>query len=494
MRKPNLLFMATLTAVAAIAPPQARADVKLPGLISENMVLQQKAKVNVWGWADDGEEVTVAIQGQSKSTKAKDGKWLVTLDPLKSGGPFSMTIKGKNEIALKNVLVGEVWIASGQSNMQWSLEASFEPEKDIAAAVNDNLRLFYVPRVKAEAPLDDVNAKWTGSTPETAAPFSAVGYYFGRDLQKALGVPLGVIHTSWGGSPAEVWAKESVLKGNAEFKPLLEWHKQSLANWEKAMENHRKAVEKAKADGKTPPRPPRKPWVPCELYNGMIYPLLNYGINGAIWYQGESNASQAELYRALFPAMIQNWRDDWSIGDFTFLCVQLAPYIGIPRGPAEGTWPELREAQLIATEKLPNVGMVVITDVGDAEDIHPRKKAPVGARLALMARAMTYGEDIVYSGPMYDRMEVKGGEAVVHFKHIGGGLATRNNPMRDWEIAGEDGKFVRGIARVEGDTVVVSSEQVDKPTAVRMGWHNYPIVDLFNKEGLPASPFRTNRD
>jgi sialate O-acetylesterase len=325
--------------------------------------------------------------------------------------------------------------------------------------------------------------------------FTAVGYFFGRDLQKALKVPVGLIHSSWGGSPAEVWVRESVLAANSELKTILDAYPKSFEGYQKALADYEAKAAKAKAkEAKQPAlRRPTAPWKPAELYNGMIAPLLPYAIKGAIWYQGESNASRAAQYRALFSTMIQNWRRDWKLGDFTFLEVQLAPYMEIKTEPAESAWAELREAQLLATRLLPNVGMAVITDVGDPKDIHPKKKEPVGARLALAARGIAYGEKIEYSGPVYKCMETQGDRIVLHFDHVGKGLKAEGGPLKGFAIAGADGKFVWADARIEGDTVVVSSKDGPRPVAVRYGWADCPVVNLWNKNGLPASPFRTDR-
>jgi len=377
----------------------ARAEVRLPGLFSDNAVLQQGARVPVWGSADDGEKVTVTFRGKDVSATARNGKWMVKLPGQKAGGPDTLIVAGKNKIELKNVLVGEVWICSGQSNMEWPLSRSFESEKDMANSANPNLRLFSVPQLKANEPVDDIKASWQECNPDTVKKFSAVAYYFGRDLQKTRGVPVGLIHTSWGGSPAEVWMSEAVLAANSEYKrDLLDDYQTALKNYQVALETFQKEEAALKNEGKTVERKPPSPpfWKPTELYNGMIAPLIPYAIKGAIWYQGESNAGRACQYRALFPDLVRNWRHDWSQGDFTFLAVQLAPWDRnkkrsvdqITAQPGDSDWAELREAQLLATKALPKVGMAVITDVGDKDDIHPTKKEPVGARLALLRAAL----------------------------------------------------------------------------------------------------------
>jgi sialate O-acetylesterase len=462
----------------------ARADVRLPALFSDNMVLQQEIRVPVWGWADEGEEITVLFQGQQAKAKAKDGKWMLKLGRLKAGGPDTLVVQGKNKIELKNVLVGEVWVCSGQSNMEWPLKQSFESEQDIAGSGNPQLRLFHVPKTKANSPTNDVNAHWTESNAETTPSFSAVAYYFGRDLQKALGAPVGLIETCWGGSPAEVWMSQSVLEGNPDYKRDI-------------LEAYETAIQKAESSGDKKQRPG---WKPTELYNGMIAPLLPYAIKGAIWYQGESNAGRASQYRTLFPDMIRNWRRDWGQGDFTFLTVQLASYDKnrkrsmeeITKEPGESDWAELREAQLLATKVLPKSGMAVITDLGEKDDIHPKKKAPVGARLAVAAQGIAYGRKIEYSGPVYKSMKVKGNQAVLSFEHADSELEARGGELTGFAICGPDKKFVWAKAEIQGDKVVASSAEVSQPVAVRCGWADYPVLNLWNKAGLPATPFRTD--
>jgi sialate O-acetylesterase len=480
-----------VAAVALGAGRAARADVKLPGLISEGMVVQRKAPVHFWGWADEGETVTVTFLGQTGTAKTQGGKWSVMLKPVaNAGGPFPLKIAGKNSIEFRNVLVGDVWVASGQSNMEFGLRQAFQADEAIAKAANPMIHLFTVPRVRSDVPKDDVGASWKECTPETAARFSAVAYYFGRDLQEALKIPIGLIHSSWGGTPAEAWTSEAAIAANSELRPVLDAYRRSLANYWKA--NLNVSAQPAAAPGRAAPRAPAKPWKPGELYNGMIVPLLPYPIKGAIWYQGESNAGRARQYRTLFPAMIQNWREEWGEGDFPFLLVQLAPFMQISPEPQESSWAELREAQTLATQILPNVGMAVITDVGEENDIHPKKKEPVGARLALQARKIAYGESIVASGPTFKSLRVDGSKAIVRFDHVGSGLEARGGALQGFAVAGADGKFVWADAAISGNTVVLSSPKVAQPTAVRYGWANYPVVNLWNKDGLPANPFRSD--
>jgi sialate O-acetylesterase len=505
MRRLTWIAAALALGLLGLHGPRVMAAVKPHALISDGMVLQQGVAAPVWGTADDGEEVKVTFQGKDYTATTTGGKWLVRLDKLKAGGPYDLTITGKNTVQVKNVLVGEVWVCSGQSNMEWPLLLTADLPKAIADAQNPKIRLFTVPKTPAGTPQENVVGGWKECTPENAVTFSAVAYYFGRDLQKALDVPVGLIHTSWGGTVCEAWTSRAALEADPQLKGMAQNYDNAVNNYGNAvdgylgqLDKYRDAVVKARQEGKEVPPPPpppghpgKNPNSPSTLYNGMIHPLLPYAIKGAIWYQGESNAGRAYQYRTLFPAMIKNWRDDWKLGDFPFLFVQLAPW-GAKADLSGVTWAELREAQLLTTQKLSNTGMAVITDVGDEADIHPRQKEPVGARLALAAEAIAYGKKVVYSGPVYDGMKVEGDRAVLSFKHVGGGLEAKGGPLQGFTIAGEDRKFVKAEAEIRDDKVVVWSREVSKPVAVRFGWANYFVANLFNKEGLPATPFRTD--
>src|SRR5262245_28405004 len=484
-------FGALLT-VTSIVVTAAYADVKLPAILSDGMVLQQGIHVPVWGWADEGESVTIEFQGQKFTTTAKDGKWIVRLKPLKAGGPFTLTVSGKNRIELKNVLVGEVWICGGQSNMQWRLNQTDNAEPEIASAKYPMIRLFSVPRVEVDAPVTDVKAGWKECSPETAATFSAVGYYFGRDLHKARNVPIGLINNAVGGSPAESWMSAGVLTGDAEYKQFPADYPKRMERYEEAMAKYKEDAEKAKAENKPAPRAPGKPWMPSGLYNGMLAPLAPYAIKGAIWYQGESNATRAYQYRRLFPTMIRDWRALWGQGDFPFMFVQLAAFGPNLQKIGESDWAELREAQLMTLSASPKTGMALAIDVGTYDDIHPRNKQPVGARLALAARAVAYGEKIVHSGPVYQSMKVEVDKVVLSFKQAGGGLEARGGELKGFIIAGEDKVWREAKAEIKGDRVIVSSPEVTKPVAVRYAWAKFPTCNLYNKEGLPATPFRTD--
>ncbi|HUJ11050.1 MAG TPA: sialate O-acetylesterase [Verrucomicrobiae bacterium] len=626
----------------------AEAEVTPNPLFADNAVLQQGMKVPIWGTADPGERVRVEFAKQNVATTADSaGKWLVHLAPMKAGGPYTLTISGKNKIVCTNVLVGEVWICSGQSNMerQLGLRAGQKPitdwEKEVRDAKYPEIRQFYVPQVKAFAPVQTVQGSWAVCSPETVTNFTAVGYFFGRDLYQARHVPIGLIHSSWGGTVAEAWTSEAALSRLPDFADALAQLKRLVANpaearretqaiqdawyakvdtgskdrppwsaseldtsswktmklptnWENAgypnfdgifwfrrkfdlppnwdgsdVELHLGAVDDndttwvngtevgatigwnvpriyrvpgsslkptnnviavrvldtgaggglwggddpmrmiVTAGGQTNSIPLTGPWLcrpsvslmkvgwpptdlsqspnaPTVLYNGMIAPLVPYAMRGVIWYQGESNVGRERQYRTLFPTLIADWRQAWGEGDFPFLFVQIAPYNGMT--------PEIREAQLLTMQHTTNTAMAVTIDCGDANDIHPAHKQPVGARLALAARALAYGEKTEYSGPVFESMTVKGSEAILRFTHIGGGLVAKGGPLRGFTVAGADGIFHPAQAKIRGKSIAVRSAAVSKPTAVRYGWADVPDGNLFNRAGLPASPFRSDVD
>ncbi len=492
-----------MAAAFVVLLPEVQAEVRLSALFSDNAVLQKGKSIPVWGGCGLGEAVEVEFGGKTVTATVDGDRWMAKLPRQGYGGPHTMVVRGGGRaITLTNLMVGEVWVCSGQSNMEWPMSRSENPAEDIAGSANPNLRLFTVPKRKSEKPESDVKASWLVSGPSAVNSFSAVGYYFGRALQQAREVPVGLIHTSWGGSPAEVWMREEVLAGNEEFKAAIldAYQTKQRPQYEAALSAWEKEASELRAQGKPVTRPrPNPGWRPSELYNGMIAPLLPYAVAGAIWYQGESNAPRADQYARLFPAMIRNWRKDWG-QNFPFLAVQLAPWdrnkkrslAEITAAPGESDWAELREAQWIATQVLPKVGMAVITDVGDKDDIHPTKKRPVGERLALAARKIAYGERIVHSGPVFRRLRVAGDEARLSFHHVGGGLEARGGPLTGFQICGADRQWVWAEARIRGAEVVVTSPKVAKPEAVRFGWSDYPVLNLFNAEGLPASPFRTD--
>ena len=547
-------------ALVSLASSVALADVKLPSVIGSNMVLQRGMTLPVWGQAEAGEAVTVSIAGQSVATKAADdGKWRVDLQPIEAGGPYEMKIDGKNSVTLTNILVGEVWICSGQSNMQWGVGGSLNPEQEISSATDSKIRLFTVPNVVGTEPQPDLIlntqqpdvGRWVECSPQTVGGFSAVGYFFGRELRKDLDVPIGLINTSWGGTPAESWVSRQALQNEASLKYLSEMSDQTiaaypkqkeefvarLAEWQKLYDETKALEAKERADieaGKDkveaadpmtelddkpsekaqPTRKtvaelekekPQSPgalegnaWLPSGLYNAMIHPLVPFGIRGAIWYQGESNADRAEEYRKLMTTLIEDWRTAWGADDESralhFYIVQLANFTERPKEPVESDWPELREAQFLATQTLKNVGIATAIDIGDAADIHPRNKQEVGRRLALQAEARAYGmKDVVSSGPIYKSMKAEGNSIRLEFDQIASGLVAKDaQPLTGFQIAGEDRKWVWADATIEGKSLVVRSAAVAAPVAVRYGWSNNPPSSLYNAVGLPALPFRTD--
>lgn len=484
----------------------AGADVRLPAVIGDNMVLQRGANVSIWGWADPGEKVRIGLSWQSFPIKPviadKDGKWKVSVHTLGSAfGPHTLTIIGKNTITLKNILFGEVWVCSGQSNMQMQMRGTADAKEAISKANYPKIRLFTVNRTIAAEPQDDCQGTWSTCSPETITGFSAVGYYFGKHLYDEMNVPIGLISSNWGGTLAEAWTRREVLENDKELKPILERFESSKARLPEALKKYeaqltawKAAAAKAKDEGKKTPRQPRKPSgrnqnSPSSLYNAMISPLIPFAIKGAIWYQGESNVSRAYQYRTLFPAMITNWRNDWGRGDFPFYYVQIAPFKYRGSNPSE----ELREAQML-TLSLKNTGMAVTMDIATVGNIHPPNKLDVGKRLALWALAKDYGKgDIVFSGPIYKSMKVQGDTIRLSFDHAGSGLTTRDGQaISHLTIAGADKKFVEAQGVIEGNTVIVSAKGVTNPVSVRYGWSNTAEPNLANKEGLPASSFRTD--
>jgi sialate O-acetylesterase len=620
--------------------------VELNPLFQDNAVLQCDTRVPVWGAGRDGEKITVTFAGQNVSTVATNGAWEIWLQPMApSATPQTLTVRGDTTSEITNVLVGEVWVASGQSNMerQLGVRSGQKPiadwEREVTAANTPQIRQFYVPQTTSFTPQKMVEGNWSVCSPATVTNFTAVGYFFARDLFAARRVPIGIIHGSWGGTPAEAWASEAALQNIPEFvsqladlkklaadpelarretqakqaawyqqvdpgsKPDAAWRAADLgtgdwktmtlpANWENAgypdfdgvfwfrrsfelpenwagsdVELHLGAVDdndttwvngekvgatfvwdrprvyrvpgrllkrggnviavrvldtggngglwggddsmrllfaaggktnsisladswlcrqsvSLKAVGWPPADVSQSPNAPAVLYNGMIAPLLPYAMRGVIWYQGEANVGRERQYRTLFPAMIADWRRAWGEGDFPFLFVQIAPYRDMT--------PEIREAQLLSLKQTKNTAMAVTIDCGDADDIHPARKQPVGARLALAARALAYGETIEYSGPVFASVTMEGTNAVLHFTHSGGGLVAKGGELIGFTIAGADKIFHPAQAKIVGETIVVNSPGVLQPAAARYGWANVPEGNLFNRAGLPASPFRTD--
>ena len=621
------------------------AQVKVARIFSDNMVLQRNKDVAVWGWAKKGEKITVSFNGQTEITKAAaDGKWLLKLKPMKEGGPFDMTVKGKTVVTIKNILIGEVWICSGQSNMEWTVAQTLNFAQEQAAANYSQIRSFTVAKKIAAKPVSDLSSgSWEMCSPQTVGGFTAVGYFFARDLYKKLNIPIGLIHTSWGGTIAETWISSETMNADEDFKALMtdlqktdiekqmqesdklqkEWllklesddngkkenwpkPETNIANWktmnlpslwesaglynidgvvwfrtefeltqkeaqagvvvslgpiddsDESFLNGQKIGETMneygkprvyKVDAKTLKAGKNilvvrvtdtgggggiygKPeelfvqtsetvkslsgaWKYCRgsenvapcvplsgpnsfptlLFNSMINPLIPYTIQGAIWYQGESNAGRAYQYRRVFANLIKDWRSKWNQGDFAFLFVELANYMAAKDQPSESEWAELREAQQMALS-LPNTGVGTAIDIGEATDIHPKNKQDVGYRLSLPALKICYGQDIVFSGPLYEAMKIEGEKVVLSFKYTGSGLVVKDKYgyIKGFSIAGEDKKFYWAKAFTDGKTITLFADQVKKPVAVRYAWADNPDdINLYNKEGLPALPFRTDQ-
>ncbi|GAB4239926.1 MAG: sialate O-acetylesterase [Acidobacteriota bacterium] len=666
-----MLSAAVLVLAALFAPRPLQAAVRLPALFSDHAVLQRDIPIPVWGWADPGEQVRVEFRQQVKTaTAGEDGRWSIILDPEPPGGPDTLVVQGANRLAVQDVLVGEVWICSGQSNMEWKVHSVRNAEKEIANADFPAIRMFTVAKKVAEQPQEDCAGDWQVTSPETVGGFSAVGYFFGRELFRNLGIPVGLIHTSWGGTPAESWTRWETLESDRDLQPILERYRRALAEYPEAKKRYDELVKKLQEEqgrlplyhedpgnqgleqgwarpefddsawkemtlpryweleegmnidgavwfrrsveipapwagrelelqlgpiddfdityfngvevGRTgeetpnywshprryrvpgelvkpgraviavrafdhfgnggfagapaemrlfpagenpagavklagpwryrvevaldpnavtgpggqglPPEPmgPGHPYSPSGLYNAMIYPLAPYGIRGAVWYQGESNTGRAHQYYKLLTALISDWRELWGLGDFPFGIVQLANYLQIAEEPQESAWAELRESQALVAKTLPNVGLAVTIDIGEADDIHPRNKQDVGLRLALWALHDVYGRAIPFSGPVYRKAEVQGNEVRISFDHADGGLVARGGPLQGFAVAGADRVFHWGEARIEGDTVIVHSPAVPHPVAVRYAWADNPVCNLYNGAGLPAVPFRTD--
>ena len=470
-----------------------RAEITLPRLLSNHMVVERDLPVHVWGWAAAGEAVSVRFRGETRSTTTDVlGQWSVYLPPGEAGGPFSMEIKGANTVTIDDVLVGDVWLASGQSNMEFRMRQASTAAEDLPKASNDHIRLLIVKIKAADSAQADIEtAGWAASTPETSKEFSAVGWYFAREIEQHEHVPVGVIDSTWGGTVADAWTRLEALGEDAALAGVFSSRgkmtdRETQAVLEEKYHQQLKAEAKAKGDPEPqfPWHPSLNSWGPGMLWNGMIAPLTPFPIRGVIWYQGESNSAleRAPLYERVFRTMIEDWRDQWQVGDFPFLYVQLANFKSSPME----VWAPVREAQR-KTLALRNTGMAVTIDVGNPDNVHPTDKLTVGRRLALTARTTSYGEKLEDSGPMFRQLTPEGNALRVWFDHAAG-LEAKGD-LTGFEVAGADGVFAPADAKIFGTTVVLSSATVSAPVAARYGWANSPECHLYNKEGLPASPF-----
>lgn len=496
---------AALALAAFLLTTAAGAEVRLPACFSDNLVLQRDMPIRLWGWAEAGEEVTVVLADhRAAAVTGADGKWTATLDPLPAGGPFELTVTGRNALTIKNVLVGEVWICSGQSNMAMGVNGVLNAEAEKAAADYPQLRMFtvgYNPQVQPQA---ECKGSWQVCTPQTVGGWSAVGYFFARDLQQALGVPVGMLNASYNGALAQALTDEATLAAVPELQPLLERKAQLLADYARGtaelMRPWLAAYDEALAAGRpSPPPPPPLPdprdmKLATALWNGMLAPLVPYTLRGAIYYQGEHNVWDPAPYAVLFRELIGGWRRNWGLGDFPFLYVQLPNYMPIQAEPTVNSlWANLREAQ-DQTLAVPNTGMACTIDIGEPANIHPPNKQEVGHRLALIARKQVYGQDVVAYGPRFAGLQIEGNRARISFTEVDGGLVVRGGgPLKGFALCGEDQKWFWAEAQIEGETVVCSSPQVPQPVAVRYAYADSPICNLYNQAGLPAYQFATDR-
>ncbi|MBW3636589.1 MAG: sialate O-acetylesterase [Armatimonadetes bacterium] len=503
--------ISALLASLSVFCSAAHGDLKMPALFSDNMILQRNRSIPIWGTADAGEAVIVRL-GERNVARARadaQGKWMVRLAPQEAATGLSLSVTGKNALIFRNVAVGEVWLCSGQSNMEFRVANVNDAAGEIAAANYPNLRLFNVARNATATPQSDVKGSWAACTPESVRNFSAVAYFFGRELHQKLGVPVGLIHSSWGGTAAEAWTSREALQNVPLLQPLVQNSDKLVENYPALFEKYQKEtlpaweaeVARAKAEGQPAPAKPTGPNAPdspnrtSSLFNGMIAPLIPYGIKGVSWYQGESNAGRAEVYRTLFPTLISDWRARFGQGDFPFYWVQLANYQALQKEPVEGGWAMIREAQTL-TLRLPRTGQALAIDLADRDnpgDIHPRNKKDVGHRLALLALNREYGQKTIDSGPIFSSMTVTGNQVRLSFQNSDG-LKAAGAKLLGFAISGSDGVWKWADATIDGNQVVLSSPEVARPVAVRYGWASNPLGNLYNGANLPARPFRTDMD
>lgn len=506
MRK-KILFILFST----IAAVSLRADLHLPAIFSDHMVLQREQGNRIWGWDAPNTKITLSFSGTNyTSTTDTEGKWTITLNasPANAHGQ-SIAIQGTTSREIKDVLIGEVWICSGQSNMEWFLSKVRDGDLAILAAANPQIRLIHVTKVGTQELQDDFKGRWDLCTPETVANFSAIGYHFGSNLQAVLDVPIGLIDNAWGGSAAEAWVRRETLANHPTLARMLPYTEkreayfatpESKIDYAEKIEQWEEAVALAKSENQKVPRKPQSPenWLGGNkrvgnIFAGVLHPTIGYGIRGVIWYQGEANATRAANYRELFPLLIQHWREEWNQGDFPFYWVQLADFKQEKQEPGESDWAELREAQTL-TQNLPETGQAVIVDLGDAENIHPRRKQEVAARLTRLALAKTYGYEIPYRSPEYSSLEIEDDVATVHIECYGSSLVIFDSKeAKGFAICGKDRVWHWAEAKiVGGDQIQVTSEQVNDPVAVRYAWADNPVCNVISKDDLPLTPFRTD--
>jgi len=504
-------FVSLAVILCLVAPLKVWGDVRLPAIFSDHMVLQADAPASVWGWAAPGEAVTVSIAGQNHKTKAGGaGKWRVQLKPLKATAqPATLTVQGSNTLTIRDVLIGEVWLGAGQSNMEWPVSKAKDYEQERRAADFPQIRMFTVMKnADATNELDDVKGTWAVCNSNVVGNFSATLYFFGREIHQQLKQPMGLIHSSWGGTPIQPWMSRRTLEAYPGYAALLERKKQEIAAWpereKKILADIRAWDEEAARTNVTGKKLPPRPWnpgppdsgryMPAGLYNAMIHPLIGYRIRGVLWYQGEANAgggpAGAADYTDLQSRLIAGWRKDWGIGDFPFLYVQL-PNWNTGGDQAKASWAFFREGQANVL-KVPNTGMAVTIDIGDASNIHPQNKQDVGYRLACLALSDVYKLPVASRGPAPMKYEVKGRALVISFSHADGGLVSKGSELKGFVVAGADQRWHPASAHIQGKRVSVSCAEVAAPVAARYAWADNPECNLYNGAGLPAAPFRTD--
>ncbi len=499
--------------ILSLLSREGLAELSLHPLVSDFAVIQRGVPFPLAGKADSEADVRVQWQGKEYKAKAStDGKWVVQLDPSPANGKGQvLKVKsGTNSIEVSDILIGEVWLASGQSNMEWPLNKCGAQMAEAESAQDPLLRLGWVSRATALEPAKTVKASWRPAGKNTALNFSAVGYFFGRDLRQNLKVPVGIVQCAVGGTPAEAWTPIEFMRAEADFAKAVQdrgeypnWYPKLLAKYEKDKVAYDLAIAEAEKTGAKPPKKIREPHAPEKnpnlasvLWNGMVHPLLPYPLRGVIWYQGEANASRSEAYEKLLTGMIGEWRKAWGLGDFPFLIVQLADFNYNEEGAEGVSWAKLRDAQSAVVEHVPQTGLAVILGLGEADDIHPKRKMEVGERLALLAKKIAYGEDVVCQGPIFESVQYTEGKAIVSFCSLAGGLkCSDQKELGGFALAGEDKRFKPAAGRLDKDKVILQSAEVVKPSYVRYAWCNRPAdANLTDASNLPARPFRTDRD
>jgi sialate O-acetylesterase len=493
----RLVALLILLAATPVVARDPRADFHVHGMFGDGMVLQRERPCPVWGHAPPGAEVRVTIAGQTKSARAGgDGRWSIKLDPMPAGGPHEMTVAGPASVTFRDVLIGEVWLASGGSNMELPLKAAKAAQTQADEEAAGRIRFFQAPKAEADDPVKEISGTWKSARSEATAEFSAVAYYFARDVQRMVRVPVGILQASENDTRIDQWIALRALHRIPGGRGTAVLYEVGKGNYQAALDKYRlsvKRAEEAKKNGQPVPEvlpEPVKSDMVADQWNARICPMIPYAIRGVIFYQGEADLSRSYAYETLLPGMIKSWRDDWGQGDFPVGFVQLANYGPRPDTSPYSLWAQFRESQRRALT-VPNTGMAAAIDLGEEETTVPRNKEDVGARLALWAGARVYGKSFVDTGPLFDSMKIEGDHIRILFKNLGSGLKAEGR-LRGFRISGEFRRFVDADAEINGETVLVSNPGVRWPAAVRYGWSNNPDLNLTNKEGYPAVPFRTD--